>query len=37
MTLRITFAAHLCGVGMGMAVIISLVPAVVTLMRLLNP
>jgi hypothetical protein len=35
MTLRIALAAHLCGVGMGMATIISLVPAVVKLLRMM--
>jgi hypothetical protein len=35
MTPRITLAAHLCGVGMGVATIVSLVPAVVRLLRLL--
>jgi hypothetical protein len=34
-TQRETLMAHLCGVGMGMATIISLVPATVSLMRAL--
>jgi hypothetical protein len=33
MTIRITLAAHLCGLGMGMATIASLVPAVVRLLQ----
>jgi hypothetical protein len=32
-TLRITLMAHLCGVGMGMATIVGLVPAVTKLVR----
>jgi hypothetical protein len=35
MTLRITLAAHLCGVGMGVATIVGLVPSVVRMMRAL--
>jgi hypothetical protein len=34
-TQRETLMAHLCGVGMGMAMIVSLVPATVSLMRAL--
>jgi hypothetical protein len=35
MTARETLMAHLCGVGMGMAVIVGMVPATVSLMRML--
>jgi hypothetical protein len=34
-TQRETLMAHLCGVGMGIATIVSLVPATVSLMRAL--
>lgn len=32
---RETLMAHLCGVGMGMAMIVGMVPATVSLMRML--
>jgi hypothetical protein len=34
-TQRETLTAHLCGVGMGMAMIVGMVPATVSLMRAL--
>lgn len=34
-TLRTELLAHLCGIGMGMAVIVGMVPATVSLMRAL--
>jgi ribose 5-phosphate isomerase RpiB len=36
-TLRETLAAHLCGVGMGMAMIVGMVPGMVQMMRMLAP
>jgi hypothetical protein len=35
-SLRVTLAAHLCGLGFGIATIVSLVPAVTTLLRMLG-
>jgi hypothetical protein len=32
----IAFSAHLCGIGFGIATIVSLVPAVTALLRALN-
>lgn len=34
-SLRVTLAAHLCGLGMGITTIVSLVPAVTKLVRML--
>lgn len=37
MTLRLTLAAHLCGMGMAMTTIIGMVPTMVRMMRVLLP
>jgi hypothetical protein len=37
MTNGVALTAHLCGLGMGMATIVSLVPAMVNMMRMINP
>jgi len=36
-TLRAAFTAHLCGVVMGMATVVGIVPGVVQMMRMLYP
>jgi len=36
-TLREMVMAQLCGIGMGMAMIVAMVPGVVQAMRMLNP